>query len=378
MKTIKGYSQKLFSRIFGIITKEQKPFYARSDFIFITDTVGISCLGYMAYIATCLNDSMFLPYGFCISHTDILSLNTGDIVCIEKNELTVVWESGSHQNSLMLTEACNCKCLMCPQPPQKHDPTLVIEAEAILNLLKNTQLSSLCITGGEPTLILAEFKRILKRIVTEHPHAIVNILTNGKLFQDLSIAQQIAKIATSNVVFCVSLHSDVDVIHDVIVGVTGSHEATELGIYNLARCGLKVEIRHVVTRKNFSRLPQFSEYLYSYFPFCSHYAIMACEACGYCAINFNDIHIYPYEYIDKLSTAVVNLYRRGLPVSVYNIPLCLCSQKIHEFAKQSISTWKNIYLPKCDECMHKKMCAGFFSTSCSLPEEHIKPIKEKT
>jgi hypothetical protein len=56
-----------------------------------------------------------------------------------------------------------------------------------------------------------------------------------------------------------------------------------------------------------------------------------------------------------LSTAGVN-------VSVYNLPLCVLDPSVRPFAVQSISDWKNAYLPECGSCSVRHECAGFFST----------------
>ena len=66
--------------------------------------------------------------------------------------------------------------------------------------------------------------------------------------------------------------------------------------------------------------------------------------------------------------------RKGLNVSVYNIPLCMCDNKIWHYAKQSISTWKNTFMKECDGCKLKTNCAGFFETSSQIDVKFIKPF----
>lgn len=376
MRTFKGCTKTNPPVLIGIITRENKPFYDRHNYIKVTENISFDCLGYKACISIAPINSLIFPHNIALLPSEISLLADGDIVSIQDDAVSVLWEKDSTQNALLITESCNCKCLMCPQPPRKHNSRHIDESLKILNLIKGTQQHSICITGGEPTLLGDTFWNILKKCIQEHPESNIYVLTNGKRFNDSRFVHGFTDLDTSNVVWCVSLHSDIDTIHDEIVGVKGSHEETELGIYNLARRGMRIEIRHVVTRKNFTRLPKFAEYLYSYFPFCSHYAIMAMEACGYAEENFEKIHVNPHEYKELLASAVTNMYLRGLPVSVYNVPLCLCKPTIRSFARQSISSWKNKYLPQCDGCFCREQCAGFFGTSCKLPEKHIQPIKE--
>lgn len=376
MLTIKGQPSGAFAPVIGEITTAKKPFYARSKAILVTPRLDMGCLGYAGCITSGEKGTFLHPD--TIWHADAPDrLKEGDIVCLTDGGATVIWEKDSHQNALLLTEACNCNCLMCPQPPQKHAPMLLRQAEKVLDLLHGKPVPQLCITGGEPTLLKDGFIRLLRRCAKEHPEAVINILTNGKTFSDMVFARETARAASANTLFCVSFHSEVDHIHDELVGKMGSFDETQRGIYNLAQCGAHIEIRHVITRLNYRRLPHFAEHLHSYFPFCSHYALMGMELCGHAAAHVERVAVSPHEYKEELARAVLSMHRRGLPVSVYNIPLCLCDPRIRPFARQSISAWKKRYAPQCSECARQKDCAGFFSTSASLPLEHIQPIREE-
>jgi len=96
--------------------------------------------------------------------------------------ISVVWEKKSPTNSLLLTEMCNCHCLMCPQPPKAHDKTLTEINSRILNLVKIEKNQTICLTGGEPTLLKEDFFDILGVINKKHPKTNVMMLTNGKSF----------------------------------------------------------------------------------------------------------------------------------------------------------------------------------------------------
>lgn len=374
MRTVSGKASRMFSPIVGELSFTGKPFYARSEAILVSDAITSKSLGYSGCITTGPQRAFFYPDSI-YDADDISFLHEGDIVCLDSDgHATVLWEESSNQNALFLTEACNCHCMMCPQPPKKHDKRLIQQANKVLDLIKLKSVRHICITGGEPTLLGNDFLAVLNRCVSEHPSAIIDILTNGKTFFDINFTQRVASITNKNVKFCVSLHSDIDTIHDKIVGKNGSYSKTQLGIYNLAKCGCHLEIRHVVTKLNWNRLLGFSEHLYNYFPFCSHYAFMGMEVHGEASLNYSEVGISPNDYRENLRKAVLFMHRRGLPVSVYNIPLCQCDERIWPFARQSISSWKNFYPSQCDQCREKAACAGFFSTSAFLPAELVKPI----
>ena len=376
MLKIQGKASRGFKPIVGVVTREGRPFYARSKHVQATGSIGLDSLGYAGCV-TSGGKGGFLHPDCVYEAEDQGRLSEGDIVTLRADGcVSVVWEARSSQNSLLLTEACNCLCRMCPQPPRKHDPELLRQAGAILDLLRGRRLEALCLTGGEPTILGEKFIKILNRCVTEHPEAIINILTNAKLFSDLNFTKEVASVANSKTVFCVSLHSDVDSIHDSIVGKKGSYVDTQTGIYNLARCGCHIEIRHVITKLNYKRLNRFSEQMFSYFPFCAHYAFMGLEIQGNAIENFDDVNVDPGQYMEQLEEAVLTMRRGGLNVSVYNAPLCLCSEKVRPLARKSISGWKNVFPPQCADCFERGNCAGFFGTSARLPLQSLTPFKE--
>ena len=320
--------------LIGEVTFKKEAFYSRAKKIFVADKLDLSALGYEACITKGEKGAFFYPAH--VYHADWSDkLHNGDIIHINnKGEVSVLWEVEARDNVLFLTESCNCNCIMCPQPPKKHDKFLIETANNVLDL----------------------------------------ILTNAKKFSDRDFARTVVENINNNVVFCISLHSEVDSLHDKIVGVRGSWEKTQNGIYNLAELGVQIEIRHVITKLNYMHLCSFAEHMYNYMPFCVHYAFMGLEIHGNAWKHVDDVYISPNIYKQYLKKAVLDMHRKGLPVSIYNIPLCLCDTQVHRFAKKSISGWKNIFLDQCDSCEAKDRCAGFFSTSSILPLEDIKPL----
>lgn len=378
MKRLKGIASRKFSPFIGEVTRQGRPFYARKSSVLVTDDMGLSALGYKGCITSGSRGKFYHPDH--IYHVDDAdSLKEGDIVRIDElGNIEVLWECDSHQNCLFLTERCNCRCVMCPQPPQDRDSSVFLDqAEEVLNLLKGKQLSDCCLTGGEPTLIGDRFFTLLRRCAVEHPEAFISVLSNGKLFAERSFTRKLSNIPRENCLFCISLHSELDILHDVIVGVPGSCSATQQGIYNLASFGFSVEIRIVISRYNYKYLVQFAEHIYNYFPFCAHCVFMGLELHGCAAVHPEEIDVDPSEYGPFLRDAVLMLRRRGIPVSVYNIPLCMCPSEIRNAASRSISSWKNIWMEECSGCLEKDNCCGFFSTSVRIHKDFIKPFTER-
>ena len=101
---------------------------------------------------------------------------------------------------------------------------------------------------------------------------------------------------------------------------------------------------------------------------------MAMELHGEASKNADRIMVNPAQYKSDLADAALLLERACLSVSLYNVPLCMADERVRHLARQSISTWKNIFPLECGECLQKSKCSGFFATSARIPVEDIKPF----
>ena len=280
----------------------------------------------------------------------------------------------SNDNTLFVTSQCNNRCLMCCQPPStKDDFELCFKNN--LEIIENSPLgiSDIGISGGEPTLLGNKLPELIKVIRNKYPLAHIHILSNGRLFKDYALAESVKEAAHSNITIGVPLHSDYENDHDYIAGAKGAYQDTMYGLYNLYNCGIDIELRIVINKQNYIRLPQISEFIFKNLPFVTWVAFMAMEDTGYCIKNRDLIWCEPTEYANELEKAVINLSEWNVDVSIYNIPLCLLNERIKSFAHQSISDWKTSFLPICDQCLKMSQCCGIFATSKVL-FKGLKPI----
>lgn len=304
------------------------------------------------------------------------AFNENDIVELRDNKIYFLWEHNNDDNCFFLTESCPLNCIMCPQPPNKHNKELEAKNLRILELIPKNYTNSICLTGGEPTSLGDYYLNLIKKIRQKFPKNYIITLTSGVNFSKFSFLNKFASLRTHSVL-AVSFTNDIDTNHDEIVGTKGAFYKTHNGIYNLAKANEMIELRIVVSKLNYKRLPLMAEYIYKNYPFLYHIAIMGMEFVGHAKDNFDQIYINPSEYSQELVKCVKKLARYGMNVSIYNIPLCLLDESIREFATKSISKWKNSYHEICDKCDLKEQCCGVFTTSF-YQYHNIKQIKAIT
>ena len=378
MKTYQGIAQNIGNVIIGRITKQGRPFFKRKNYIILCNEDYRGLTGYSGAIFT----SASAPKTFrklpivCYDNNQIIKdLKNDDIVSLNPNgNINVLWEVESDENAFLLTEQCNCRCVMCPQPPRK-DPEGLFELNLrILDLINPKKTNRLCITGGEPTILGDKFISFLKICKSRCPESNITVLTNGTQFSNFEFSKQVTSIGLKNLLICVALYADTDTLHDDITRLKGSFYDTVKGLHNLAKFHQNIEIRFVINKLNYERLHSFAIFVYRNFPFVFHVAFMGLEITGYAEKNFNEIWIDPIDYKDNLRSAVLELSRRDIHTSIYNIPLCLIPKDIWSFSRKSISPWKNNYLPICQDCDVREMCCGIFTTS-AFQSANIRPIK---
>lgn len=373
MKELKGRANNIAVEIIGKISKNQKFLPLRKSFIYVTENDFIP-IGYSAVITS--KNIKKKNSGKFIDQVDKISeLNDNDVVLIEPNgRIVVLYDNKSTHNAIFVTGRCNSNCIMCPQPPTKDENSNFDSTIKLISLI-NKESKHLGITGGEPTLLGDQLFDIINAIYKRIPKATINMLSNGIRFEDYLFAKKFAKSLKQNYIIDIPLFSDIDTIHNSIVR-TNSFYKTINGIYNLARFNVKIGIRVVIHRMNYDRLPEMAEFIYSNFPFAYHVTFVQMEPTGYALENINKLWIDPLDYNDQLELAVLNLKFRDLNVSIYNSQLCILPASIRQFAIQSISDWKDIYLEECNECLLKPKCAGFFASSKDLHSRGIIAIHD--
>jgi hypothetical protein len=134
----------------------------------------------------------------------------------------------------------------------------------------------------------------------------------------------------------------------------------------------------VVHRQTADRLIELSDFVYRNLSFVRHVAFMGLEPMGFARVNRDLLWIDPADYCGALQAAAWYLQDRGIPTSIYNVPLCVLDRESWPLARQSISDWKNTFVPECAGCAVRAQCCGFFrSAGSDWRSRAIEPISTK-
>lgn len=328
------------------------------------DLKALAHLGFAGVLQDAIPGLCTTPLPSLHSLANSAVVGAGDVIQVrpDSGQVLVLYRRRSTSHSLFITERCNSLCLMCSQPPRDVDDTWrVADLKRVITLIDRST-STIGVTGGEPTLLREHLADLLRHARAVLPETHIHVLTNGRLFGDRSLVEMLDGLQ-GHVTWGIPVYADVPDVHDYVVQANGAFFETLEGIYNLTQAGHSIEIRYVLHKLTAPRLKAFAEFVGRNLPFVSHVAFMGLEPMGLAKGNRTLLWIDPADYVDELVDAVEWLERCGVPTSLYNLPLCALPQHAWHYAKRSISDWKQVYDPACDECVVRERCGGFFRSA---------------
>ncbi len=358
--TRSGVAPELRASYFRVVTEEDRD---------------VDCDGYSAVLAE--RDATFSFSGPSISAVESLDFTREDHVAVVEPAtglVHVVYRPESRHNFLFATERCNSACVMCSQPPRD-----TCDAEAGAELVRIIQLipdkpAHVGITGGEPLLLGDGLVRVIEELARTLPGTAVTMLSNGRRYSDRSFVAKLAACRHPCFVTSIAVHGSNAADHDFVAQGRGAFDETVQGLYSAARFGLAVELRVVLHAFTVPALMGILDFVYRNLPFVQHVALMGLEDMGYARLNGDVLWVDPVECGPALRSAVEYCHYRRIPVSLYNLPLCVLPEALWSFARQSISDHKNIYLDECSACRVRRHCAGLFQSSRDRHSRGIRAI----
>lgn len=364
-------------RLLRLSTDRHRPTPLRAREAFVCDG-SAAPEGFACYLIPDGSDDAVVPAGASMVRlsAELAYLGDGDVVRLNpgRGELRALYRRSSPFNSFLLTERCNNYCLMCSQPPRDvADQWIADEILQAIPLI-DPSTGEIGFTGGEPTLVGSRFFDLVRAAKSYLPNTSLHVLSNGRTFADESIAAAVGAIGHPDLMIGIPVYSDLAHIHDYVVQADGAFDETIRGILNLKRHGVKVEIRVVLHKQTYGRLPELASFIARNLLFVDHVALMGLEIMGFTRANLDNLWIDPTEYQPHLKAAIGTLDRARMKVSLYNSQLCLTDRELWRFARRSISDWKQEYMPECNGCAVIDQCAGFFASAKHRYSDRISPV----
>ncbi|WP_145529981.1 His-Xaa-Ser system radical SAM maturase HxsC [Yersinia alsatica] len=364
----------------------------RNDIFYFSSKVVIPTGFYRLCKSKPLNPQFFLPNLFVSAESSDItipqyysgaitskslttSIEDGDIGIVNNgNMLRVILSRRANHNTVLVTERCNNLCLFCSQPPKNTNDEWLLTQSALAIASFNLD-GVVGVSGGEPLLYGEDFLSFLDFIIENSPETSLHVLTNGRRFSDAGFVAKIKQRSDKlKITFGIPLYSSRHKTHDELVGSRGAYSETVRGLINAGNSGINIELRIIPTSINYQELPLIVEYVSRVFSNISQISIMGLESIGWARKNWADIFVGHNECAASLSAAVDTAYRAGIPVSIFNYPLCHLPEELWDISTQSISDWKNFYPDECSSCSKKPACAGYFSSSKGRFHQSPEPI----
>lgn len=295
----------------------------------------------------------------------------GDVAYADgKGKIRIVLSQLANANTLLVTEQCDNLCLFCSQPPRNVNDEILF-AYAAQSIIAFNSDKMIGISGGEPLLkkkyILNLFKN-LNQFANVTP---LHILSNGRAFKDRNFVDNFYELNKDRrVLVGVPLYGSNSRTHDKLVNSDGAWGETIAGLINAGSKGVELEIRIIPTQFNYKEISSIIELVLTCCNHITRISIMNLEQIGWAKKNWSELYIEPRYYQDELVKSCKMSKRFGTDISLFNYPLCHIPDEVHEYARKSISDWKNAYEDSCNTCVLKIECGGFFT---SIKNKWINP-----
>lgn len=300
---------------------------------------------------------------------------------------------------------CNHSCKFCPRGIDKNHSSLQNETELLAyidKILMLRDIKHVTVSGGEPTL-QPYFLKIMKKLANKNLN--VELLSNSDRFSDCSLVKKLIDVfPKENLSVTTAIHSHIAQIHEYITSSKGSFQRSILGLHNLEKYNISINIKYVINNYSYKKLPYFVDWVASEFPKAFFLTITGMDLCGMtpsikkeAAVSNTSLEPYLEEAIAKYE-----FYKeKGLKIflRLTDFPLCHVDPLYWKyFEMKNISS--NAYLAptikneiyanlelksecdtfylKCKNCNVQEICPGSWRTHYEyFGESDVEPITLK-
>lgn len=249
---------------------------------------------------------------------------------------------------LAIDYVCNHKCKCCPcSKEQKADGFFQYEyLVGIIDKIKKTGITSITISGGEPTLH-PDFLKLIKYLYSEG--FIINILSNGEKFSDNAFFNSFLSLFNGdidNVRITTTFHSFSEEKYEEQNGVKGSFKKVLSGLQKLDQAGFNIALKQCITKFNYKDLLNYIKFILSNFSGKNEIQFWGIDFAGISKdealtyyVSFHELRPYLEQMIDYFE----HNNSRNVVLSINNIPLC----------SLDIKYWRYFSLPYIEGYMEK-------------------------
>lgn len=284
---------------------------------------------------------------------------------------------------------CNNDCRFCVvKDKRRFGDKKTAEIKTEIEEGFKAGFSRICFTGGEVTIREDIFEIV--SFAKREGYSEIMIQSNGRNFSSLSFTKKIVKAGANQ--FAVSVHGHTDDLHDCLTQRKGSFKELIQGIKNLKKVNQNVVTNTVISKLNYTFLPDIAQLLIG----------LGVSQCQLAFIHVNGGALENFDQlVPRMSATLPFLYKaldcgiqRGIFVETEAYPYCLMRGYELYIAEQYIPTrtvvkeygksyefdcirkdQAKIKFSQCNKCDFNRQCEG---TWREYPEkfgdEEFKPI----
>lgn len=285
---------------------------------------------------------------------------------------------------LALGYACNEKCRCCPLV-NKNGREKLIPLERLLKEVDQMEyygVTDVTLSGGEPTL----HPDIFSLIEYLHNKKMgVHILSNGERFSDTAFSDELIKLGRNgNLTITTTFHSERAEEHEYQNVSPGSFFRSLNGIQYLDRNGLKISVKHCITKNNYRNLPEYLRFVMESFSSRVEIQLWGIDLYGLehkaaqeNFVDFQEIRPYIQKAIDVFEESG---RAEKQTLNLNNLPLCMCdcyywryftipqedSYVDHNNGGKALEENSGPVSIRCKKCPFVGMCTGAYLSNFEL------------
>ncbi len=300
---------------------------------------------------------------------------------------------------IALGYACNHNCICCPIDPENRVNSSTNNLElsdviATLDLDNKTDVSSVIISGGEPTLSPIFFDVV--SYLTKHGINIT-LLSNSESFSNNEYINKLLEhIDTNHFRVVTAIHCSNKNIHDRITQKERSFEKTLTGLNNLLDNGVEITVKHIINKLNYPYLNDFAHFICRSFKISVPVEFCSMDYCGMAGINSSELYAHFDEikpFLESAIDIIENENNKQRNIYITETPLCALdpyywryyplreNPNLEYYAAPNVKTenksLKDIpsqcgtYYKECSECIVKKICSGVWKSAYDLQKHKL-------